>query len=470
MGYIIAISILLSHIISKASIQRILLVDGPLFGLLCVVHLLTKRQVFIKTVTFTTMTLATIGLFFMCYFDQENKVIINMFFIFLPPIISFMYQHIKLITYISLLSLASYLINVTMKPAIVFYEGYPLSYNVYIAAFFLAIAIIGVIQSKALNRLAKENEIKQRRIEEEKEQVMELLQKKECVNEAIFQFSSELSQTIQETNRVGHETKLAFNVLEETFNQTVANVNNATKNTTHINEELAEVKDATDAMNAAISQADQAIQCGNDQTRNLASVFHEINEKAEENAQITMELSNNSDEIELIIALLNEISDKINLLSLNAGIEASRAGALGKGFAVIAQEIKNLSLQSVESTKNISTILHNLKGKVATVNDFSMHSKQQMQIGTHYLHETIASFNTILASNTVLKQNGTLLNTKVEKLYQLTNHLVANMTEANGITEENYTTLLELNNLVNYLATSLNQTAVQSSNLVHKAQ
>lgn len=76
------------------------------------------------------------------------------------------------------------------------------------------------------------------------------------------------------------------------------------------------------------------------------------------------ELLKQSEEIRNIIDIIRDISDKTNLLSLNASIEAARAGEAGCGFAVVADEISKLADQSRESTENIGGILNEMKRRV----------------------------------------------------------------------------------------------------------
>ncbi|GMG95544.1 hypothetical protein EN5CB1_03700 [Tepidimicrobium xylanilyticum] len=76
---------------------------------------------------------------------------------------------------------------------------------------------------------------------------------------------------------------------------------------------------------------------------------------------ITKELNNNISSTDNIINMIQNIAKQINLLGLNAAIEASRAGEVGKGFTVVAEEIRKLSGESSNSVKEIENILQEIK-------------------------------------------------------------------------------------------------------------
>jgi len=103
-----------------------------------------------------------------------------------------------------------------------------------------------------------------------------------------------------------------------------------------------------------------------------------------------------SDEIKMVTEIIRDISDKTNLLSLNASIEAARAGEAGRGFAVVADEISKLADQSMESIGSIGNILNEMKRRVddslAAVTGLSNANSMQ----NNMIHETENVFREIL--------------------------------------------------------------------------
>ncbi|WP_318011004.1 methyl-accepting chemotaxis protein [Clostridium sp. FP1] len=115
--------------------------------------------------------------------------------------------------------------------------------------------------------------------------------------------------------------------------------------------------------------------------------IREINTKVVDEVKNTSDQCNNTDDI---IKFIEGIAKQTNLLGLNAAIEASRAGELGKGFGVVASEIRKLSGSSTQSITEINTILKSIKdsvGKVEKIIGIAMTSaeKQEQEL-TQIIH------------------------------------------------------------------------------------
>lgn len=184
------------------------------------------------------------------------------------------------------------------------------------------------------------------------------------LNSSIKEISVQTKIAEDKTNLVNSSVSVINNIITD-----LANGSSTTLNSTmDIEKRITNIANSSQNMMDTSLNVFTAAQNGKEILSELVSAIQKVGDVMSCSYQTIQKLKSDSDEITEITSLINSIADQINLLSLNASIEAARAGESGKGFGVVADEIRKLGEQTSIGVNRITEISRNVTEKVNSVN------------------------------------------------------------------------------------------------------
>ena len=201
----------------------------------------------------------------------------------------------------------------------------------------------------------------------------------------------------------------------------------------------------------AAREASTEASAGTQAVSETGSTIAQLKTVSTKAASAMSSLEERSSKVEEIVDTIEDIADQTNLLALNAAIEAARAGDHGRGFAVVADEVRKLAERSRTATKEISTILSDIKRETVAAADAMRTSSMSMDAGIAVSERASKALRTVGAAITTTTSVAESLAVRAHEMRAASLSVTENMASASAAVEENAAAASEMRGTTDHI-------------------
>jgi methyl-accepting chemotaxis protein len=263
--------------------------------------------------------------------------------------------------------------------------------------------------------------------------------------------TSQISTTVQQV-AVGTSQQAEYSTktseLVEKMSETMGNVERGAKEqgtaaakaaelTASLSETIQQVEGNARAVTRDSNQASEAAKNGTTIVESTIDGMNRIQSKVGVSAQKVQEMGNRSKQIGAIVETIDDIASQTNLLALNAAIEAARAGEHGKGFAVVADEVRKLAERSSVATKEIGQLIKGIQQTVDEAVKAMNEGASEVQNGVELANESGKALTNILSAAEAVQVQARQATEAAMRMNKFSEELVRSVDEVAKIAEVN---------------------------------
>jgi methyl-accepting chemotaxis protein len=311
-----------------------------------------------------------------------------------------------------------------------------------------------------------------------KKDLTELIMEVSTSSELVSSQSEELTQS---SNEVREGTEQVAATMQELSAGAESQANHTVELSQAMENFIEQIVHANNSANTASESSKDVLSAtiqGNNQMNQSVLQMNEINEIVKESVEKVKGLDNQTKEISQLVSVIQDIASQTNLLALNAAIEAARAGEHGKGFAVVADEVRKLAEQVTHSISDITTIVQNVQAESKSVASSLQNGYLQVEEGTNQIKLTGETFNTInnLVTNmaegieeisanlTSINTTSQEMNVNIASVVSVTEESAAGIEQSSASVQQTNSSMTEIANNAN----SLSEIAEDLNSLINK--
>lgn len=312
------------------------------------------------------------------------------------------------------------------------FQKNPLHYMILTAPIFLgAFACLGGIsrtKAEIANQTMKET-LEQLTVKEESNnELISALDHNAKIQNNIFEKITDTSDVLATTSLTLKDTFSTVNSQEQTLKSLIKDIES---NLVDINNYANSLIQRTKEEYTSVELLHSTSKNVTESVKEHYQISKNVNQILSEKHTELINISDKAKKAENIIQIIDSISEQINLLALNASIEAARAGDSGRGFMVVANEIKLLSTQTSNATDNISNIIKEFTTSIYSLQKSMIQIDKDSSLLYDSSKESLNSFELIHSKSNELLTNFTLCNEDISTLEQRVSKVQTIMEETN---------------------------------------
>jgi len=286
----------------------------------------------------------------------------------------------------------------------------------------------------------------------------------------VAQGNQEQSVAVQETASSADQLARAIEQIVRGTEEQARSIDKASVSVTQLNQSISQASTASKEVSGATHHVETAASTGATVVQETIRGMATIRDKTNSAAAEVQDLMKYSEQIGSIVEAIDDIAEQTNLLALNAAIEAARAGEHGRGFAVVADEVRKLAERSSRSTKEIASLIAGLRreiGEAVTAMELGL---KDVEAGSVLAEEADRALQSITQSVKVAADQVNRIAAAVQSMESSSDQVVEQMHDVSMVVEQSSNATTRMNDSSEQVGTAMERIASVSEQTSAAAQ
>lgn len=309
--------------------------------------------------------------------------------------------------------------------------------------------------SKGLKAIASGDLRQQAHGRDGRDEIGSLKASAQAMHSRLLEMIGHISETTEQLSAAAEEMSIVTVQTREGIQQQQSETEQVA---TAMNEMTATVQEVANNITVTAEAAEKTYRDTDSGRQIIEGTIQDIQQLAsriERGAETVQQLEQHSGEISGVLDVIKGVAEQTNLLALNAAIEAARAGEQGRGFAVVADEVRTLASRTQQSTEEINQMINSLQSVSQAAVQVMTESRQQVQ--------------SVVSKATAADTTFTEIRDAVAHINDMNGQIASAAEEQSCVAEEINRNIVQINDIAGKTATGAEHTAAASQDLAHMA-